>query len=65
MELIFMSIGLNFAFFSLIHLKIAQVLSLFVFTVAATESALGLGLLISLYRLKQNISFKSFNTLKN
>lgn len=60
-----MSIGLNFAFFSLIHLKVSQVLTLFVFTVAATESAIGLGLLISLYRLKQGISFKSFNSLKH
>lgn len=64
-ELIFLSIGLNFAFFSLIHLKTSQVLTLFILTVAATESSIGLGLLISLYRLKHNISFKSFSDLKN
>lgn len=64
-ELIFLSIGLNFVFFSLIHIKISQVLTLFVLTVAATESSIGLGLLVSLYRLKQNVSFNNFSDLSN
>lgn len=64
-ELLTLSISLNFIFFSLIHIKVAQVLALFILTVAATESAIGLGLLVSLYRLKQNISFKHFSDLRN
>ena len=64
MEIIFLSIGLNFAFYSILHSKVSQVLSLYVFTVAATESAIGLAILISFYRLKQNIAFKSLANLK-
>lgn len=63
-ELIFLSIGLNFAFFSLLHLKISQVFTLFILTVAATESSIGLGLLINFYRLKKTINFKSISSLK-
>ena len=64
-ELLILSISLNFIFFSLFHVKASQVLALFILTVAATESAIGLGLLISLYRLNQNISFSNFSDLRN
>lgn len=63
-ELIFLSIGLNFAFFSLLHVKISQIITLFILTTAATESSIGLGILINCYRLRQNITFNNLNDLK-
>jgi len=64
-EVILMSIGLNFIFMSLIHYKASQLFTLFIITIAATESSIGLGLLITLYRLKKGIGFKVFSSLKN
>lgn len=64
-ELIFLSLGLNFAFFSILHIKISQVITLFILTTAATESSIGLGILISCYRLKQNITFNNLSDLKH
>lgn len=63
-ELIFLSIGLNFAFFSLLHIKTSQIITLFILTIAATESSIGLGILINYYRLKQNITFTCLTDLK-
>merc|ERR1712179_483641 len=61
MEILFLTIILNFAFFSLYQSRISQVLTLFILTVAATESSIGLSLIICLYRLKKNIGFKNFS----
>lgn len=63
-ELIFLSLGLNFAFFSILHIKISQIITLFILTTAATESSIGLGILISCYRLKQNITYNNLSDLK-
>jgi NADH-quinone oxidoreductase subunit K len=58
-ELIFLSVGLNFAFFSLLH-----IITLFILTIAATESSIGLSILINCYRLKHNITFAHLTDLR-
>jgi NADH-quinone oxidoreductase subunit K len=63
-EVLFLSVGLNFIFFSLVNTKISQVISLFVLAIASTESSIGISILINFYRLKQNINFKSLSDLK-
>lgn len=63
-ELMLISIGLNFIFMSLIINKSAQIFSLFIITVAAVESSIGLGLLIVVYRSKKTIDFERFSSLK-
>ena len=43
---------------------IGQIFALLVLTVAAAESAIGLGLLISYYRVRGNINIENINLLK-
>lgn len=64
-ELMLIAIGLNFIFISLVINKLAQIFTLFVITIAATESSIGLGLLIVLYRLKQTINLSEISTLNS
>lgn len=59
-EIMLLSIGLNFVFLSLIINKFSQIYMLFIITTAAAESSIGLGLLVVLYRLKQTINFEKF-----
>jgi NADH-quinone oxidoreductase subunit K len=63
-ELMLLAVGLNFVFISLIFNKLSQVFVLFIICVAAVESSIGLGLLILLYRVKHNINFEVFSSLK-
>ena len=58
-EIMLLSIGLNFVFLSLIINKFSQIYMLFIITTAAAESSIGLGLLVVLYRLKQTINFEN------
>merc|ERR1712024_73406 len=63
-ELMLLSVNLNFAIFS-IYLDdvVGYVFVLFVLTVAATESAIGLAILSVYYRLKQTIQMDSIKKL--
>jgi NADH-quinone oxidoreductase subunit K len=64
-ELILLSINLNFAFFSLyLDDLIGQLFSLFVLTVAAAESAIGLAILVVFYRIRGVIAIDFINGLK-
>jgi NADH-quinone oxidoreductase subunit K len=64
-ELILFSINLNFIFFSLyLDDFIGQIFSLFIITVAAAESAIGLALLIVYYRIKGIIAIDFIKNLK-
>ena len=58
-ELLLLAINLNFAIFS-IYLDdiIGQVFVIFILTVAAAESAIGLAIITSFYRLKSSIELK-------
>jgi NADH-quinone oxidoreductase subunit K len=64
-EIILLSVNLNFIIFS-IYLDdfLGQIFSLFVLTVAAAESAIGLAILILYYRVMGNISISEIATLK-
>jgi NADH-quinone oxidoreductase subunit K len=64
-ELIFLSISLNFIVFSFINDGImGQAFAVFIMTVAASESAIGLAILVIYYRLKGDISVDFVSTLK-
>lgn len=64
-ELILLSVNLNFIIFS-VYLDdfYGQIFSLFILTVAAAESAIGLAILILYYRLRGNIMMNQIATLK-
>jgi NADH-quinone oxidoreductase subunit K len=58
-ELLLLSINLNFATFS-IYLDdiVGQIFVLFILTIAATESAIGLAVITIFYRLKNSIELE-------
>ena len=58
-ELLLLSVNLNFAVFS-IYLDdfIGQIFVLFILTIAATESAIGLAMIVVLYGLKNSIDLE-------
>lgn len=64
-ELLFLSININFIVFS-VYLDdiLGQVFSLFVLTVAASESAISLAVLVVYYRLRNTIYLDSLHLLK-
>ena len=64
-ELMLLAINLNFIFFS-VYLDdlLGQIFALFVLTVAAAESAIGLAILVVYYRIKGLISINYINSIK-
>jgi NAD(P)H-quinone oxidoreductase subunit 4L len=66
-EIILNAININFVAFARfidpIYIK-GQVFSLFVMAIAAAEVAIGLALLLLIYRNRINIQMDSFNTMK-
>jgi NADH-quinone oxidoreductase subunit K len=64
-ELFMISISINFALISSVSSKLAQALSLFILTVAAAESALGLSLFVNAYRLKTTLSIDNISSMKD
>lgn len=57
-EMMFFSIGLNLIFLSLYLYNVyGQILVLFIITVAAAETAIGLSLLVIAYRLTHKITY--------
>jgi len=64
-ELILLSVNLNFVIFSVYLDDVyGQIFSLFILTVAAAESAIGLAILILYYRVRGKISINQKATLK-
>jgi NADH-quinone oxidoreductase subunit K len=64
-EIMLLAVNLNFIFFS-IYLDdlIGQLFSLYILTVAAAESAIGLAILVVYYRLRGIISIDNISLLK-
>lgn len=64
-EMMLLAININFVLFS-IHLDdmTGQVFALFVITVAAAESAIGLAILVVYYRIKGIVSINFINSIK-
>lgn len=64
-EVLLLSVNFLFILFSMnIDDFFGQIISLFILTVAAAESAIGLAILVIYYRIHGNISIKSLNRLK-
>jgi NADH:ubiquinone oxidoreductase subunit K len=64
-ELMLFGASLNFIFFSIfLSLPSGQIFALIVITIAAADSAIGLGILIAAFYLKRNIAFEAFSSLK-
>nr|QCU46375.1 NADH dehydrogenase subunit 4L [Stomolophus sp. CG-2019] len=64
-ELMLLSTSLIFVIGSSFHLLLnGQIFTLFIFTVAAAESAIGLAIIVAYFRLRGKISIKLLNTLK-
>jgi len=63
-ELILLSINLNFIFFSsYLDDFIGQLFALYVLTVAAAESAIGLAILVLYFRVQNNLNMNNLNLL--
>jgi len=67
LELLLLSVNLNFIIFSIyLDDTIGQLFVIFVLTIAAAESGLGLAILVAFYKLRSSIEFKiiKINNLK-
>ena len=64
-ELMLLAVNFDFILFS-IYLgdRLGQVFSLFILTVAAAESAIGLAILVAFYRSRGTLSVESLSSLK-
>lgn len=64
-ELILNAVNINLVAFSRLLASVdGQVFAIFVITVAAAEAAVGLGLMIALFRNKESVNADDFNLLK-
>jgi NADH-quinone oxidoreductase subunit K len=64
-ELMLLAVNMNFvAFYNFLGDLHGQVFVFFILTVAAAESAIGLAILMLLFRNKSSISVEEINTLK-
>jgi len=64
-ELMLLAVNMNFVAFSYyLNDMHGQVFVFFILTVAAAESAIGLAILVLLFRNKSNINVEELNTLK-
>ena len=65
-ELMLLSINLNFVTFSVfLDDLVGQVFALFVLTVAAAESAIGLAILVAYYRVRNIIAVEDVSMLRS
>lgn len=64
-ELILLAVNLNFvAFSAALHDLVGQVFALFVLTVAAAESAIGLAIIVVFFRNRGSIAVDDVNVMK-
>lgn len=64
-ELMLLSVNLNFVAFSYFHDDLAgQVFVFFILTVAAAEAAIGLAILVVLFRNRNSINVDDIDTMK-
>ena len=65
-ELLLISVNFHFIAFSYFNQDIAgQIFVFFILTVAAAEAAIGLAILVALYRNKKSIDVHELRTLRN
>ncbi len=63
-ELMLNAVNLTFVAFSRLYGFSGQVFVIFVMTVAAAEAAVGLAIIISLFRHRQTVNLENINLLK-
>jgi NADH-quinone oxidoreductase subunit K len=64
-ELMLLAVNFNFIAFSrMLNDELGQVFVFFILTVAAAEAAIGLAILVVLFRVKQSINVEDLDTLK-
>jgi NADH-quinone oxidoreductase subunit K len=63
-ELMLNAVNLSFVAFSKIYGATGQVFVVFVMTVAAAEAAVGLAIIISIFRHKESVNLKDINLLR-
>jgi len=64
-ELILLAVNTNFIAFShFLNDGVGQIVVFFILTVAAAETAIGLAILVMLFRLRQTINVEDIGTLK-
>jgi NADH-quinone oxidoreductase subunit K len=63
-ELMLNAVNLAFVAFAQVHGVAGQVFVFFVMTVAAAEAAVGLAIIIALFRHKQTVNLQHINLLK-
>jgi NADH-quinone oxidoreductase subunit K len=63
-ELMLNAVNLTFVAFSRIHGVSGQVFVIFVMTVAAAEAAVGLAIIISIFRHYESVDLRNINLLK-
>lgn len=64
-ELMFLAVNINFVVFSVfLDDIIGQVFALYILTVAAAESAIGLAILVAYYKIRGSIAVESIQILK-
>jgi NADH-quinone oxidoreductase subunit K len=65
-ELLLISVNFNFIAFSYFNQDMAgQIFVFFILTVAAAEAAIGLAILVALYRTKKSIDVQELKSLRN
>jgi NADH-quinone oxidoreductase subunit K len=63
-ELMLNAVNLSFVAFSRVHGVAGQVFVVFVMTVAAAEAAVGLAIIISIFRHYESVDLRNINLLK-
>ena len=63
-ELMLNAVNLSFVAFSRLYGMAGQVFVVFVMTVAAAEAAVGLAIIISIFRHRQTVNLQNINLLK-
>ena len=63
-ELMLNAVNLSFVAFAQVHGVAGQVFVFFVMTVAAAEAAVGLAIIIALFRHRQTVDLSNINLLK-
>lgn len=63
-ELMLNAVNLTFVALSQLHGLNGQIMVFFVMTVAAAEAAVGLAIILAIYRHTQSVDLKSLNLLK-
>ena len=65
LELLFAAAGINFIVFSNLHKNIdGQIFTIFLIAVAAGEAAIGIGLLIALFKVKRTVDVDAADSLR-